>query len=475
MNPSRDFDTSSNGYPPRFASALERDAAAARAGIARAAGIVDVMGGIGEDAGSLVLTAATGLGIHAAVWPVETNTIRVVIVTERTDIKPAEIAIPSASLVGGETADLLRSCDKAKWAAPVLLSLRRAVQGGVLPAPASGLEVIIEHDFPDGADLGHIPATASAVASAYARSLGIDADHRALAASSAAAVCDLTGLHQLRKTTAALCEPSRRAILQMRFHPQLLCDPLELPGNVIIKALSTRLTRPTTVQRLIETRVCSDMGHRIIQELQRQDGQRLDPAQTRLSSITPTEYVERYRDRMPSKITQQQFNARFGAVRGLDEVTTNPKEVFKIRSRAEHHIYENRRVHDFATHIVRAKRNGSLDALVAAGELMYASHWSHSQRCGIGGVETDRLVSFIREAGPTAGLYGAKVTAGGEGGELVVLMRDDERAHAALVEAAAKAETASKQAVHLFEPVRADLRETKPADYPRSPATAGAV
>ncbi|MFQ5501813.1 MAG: hypothetical protein ACE5EQ_05865, partial [Phycisphaerae bacterium] len=190
---------------------------------------------------------------------------------------------------------------------------------------------------------------------------------------------------------------------------------------------------------------------RMILDLQRQDGASVDPAMNRLSSITPAEYVERYRDRMPSKIARQTFVNRFGMLRGLDDGNANPKGIYKIRSRAEHHIYENRRVHEFATHLVRSRRNKSIEPLVAAGELMYASHWSHSQRCGIGGVETDRIVNLIRTHGSEAGLFGAKVTAGGAGGELVVLMRNDDRARAALAEAVAEAETASGQAVHVFE------------------------
>jgi galactokinase len=82
---------------------------------------------------------------------------------------------------------------------------------------------------------------------------------------------------------------------------------------------------------------------------------------------------------------------------------------------------------------------------------MYASHWSHSQRCGIGGVETDRLVNAIRGHGPAAGLFGAKVTAGGEGGELVLLMLNDEQAHAALEQVASQARTETRQPVRVYD------------------------
>jgi L-arabinokinase len=56
------------------------------------------------------------------------------------------------------------------------------------------------------------------------------------------------------------------------------------------------------------------------------------------------------------------------------------------------------------------------------GELMYQSHASYG-RCGLGSSGTDQLVSLVRDAGPAAGLYGAKITGGGSGGVVAVLGR----------------------------------------------------
>ena len=69
--------------------------------------------------------------------------------------------------------------------------------------------------------------------------------------------------------------------------------------------------------------------------------------------------------------------------------------------------------------------------LVEAGELMYASQWSYGQRCGLGGVETDFLVSTLREQGIDHGIYGAKITGRGCGAMVAVLMQATEQAQAA--------------------------------------------
>ena len=61
------------------------------------------------------------------------------------------------------------------------------------------------------------------------------------------------------------------------------------------------------------------------------------------------------------------------------------------------------------------------------GELMRGSHISYT-RCGLGSTSTDLLVQLVLEAGPAAGLYGAKITGGGSGGTVCVLGSNTEAA-----------------------------------------------
>jgi galactokinase len=161
-----------------------------------------------------------------------------------------------------------------------------------------------------------------------------------------------------------------------------------------------------------------------------------DPTGGYLANISPSEYVRRFRNALPIKLRGKDFLAHFGQPAEL-EIGVRPDEVYKVRSRTEHHVYENDRTHRFIERLARARRTGELDALIEAGELMYASHWSYGQRCGMGSIETDVLVNCIRERGPARGLYGAKVTGGGCGGTVAVLLSDTPTAREALDEACA--------------------------------------
>jgi L-arabinokinase len=54
------------------------------------------------------------------------------------------------------------------------------------------------------------------------------------------------------------------------------------------------------------------------------------------------------------------------------------------------------------------------------GGLMFESHDGYSA-CGLGSGGTDRLVDLARRAGPSQGVYGAKITGGGSGGTVALL------------------------------------------------------
>jgi L-arabinokinase len=64
------------------------------------------------------------------------------------------------------------------------------------------------------------------------------------------------------------------------------------------------------------------------------------------------------------------------------------------------------------------------EAPEAVGELMYQSHIGYSS-IGLGCPETDAMVDAIRQRGRGRGFYGARVSGGGSGGTVVVLLRSD--------------------------------------------------
>ena len=57
------------------------------------------------------------------------------------------------------------------------------------------------------------------------------------------------------------------------------------------------------------------------------------------------------------------------------------------------------------------------------GEFLFQSHEGYS-RMGLGCPETDTMVAAIREFGSGEGFYGARISGGGSGGTVVVLLEE---------------------------------------------------
>ncbi len=59
-------------------------------------------------------------------------------------------------------------------------------------------------------------------------------------------------------------------------------------------------------------------------------------------------------------------------------------------------------------------------SLIRMGNLMMQSHESYSA-VGLGNEFTDKIVEMIRDAGPAHGVFGARVSGGGNGGTVCIL------------------------------------------------------
>ena len=137
-----------------------------------------------------------------------------------------------------------------------------------------------------------------------------------------------------------------------------------------------------------------------------------------LANLSTADFDREFAPRLPAELRGDEFLARFGGT--TDSVTrVNPGQTYAVRQPTAHPIHENARVRRFATLL---EKDPDESGLLEMGELMYGSHASYSA-CGLGSDGTDLLVDMVREAGPAAGLYGAKITGGGSGGTVAILGR----------------------------------------------------
>lgn len=435
--------TDSDKVVDAFASACERvwaeqAIASAPRYMAKAPARLDVMGGIADYTGSLVLQCALPLETRVAIAPRTDQKVSITSIGWSNDGDSAEsvwplsaLYTPAGKLASPEAFSAHFDASGCSWARHVAGVFYTLLEAGAVPHYAGGASLVIQSDIPSDAGIGSSAAISVATGLALAALTG-----KTIAPIELARLCQraenfVVGIPRGISDKAVALMAGAGSLLQMRCQPHELLGYMRLcPGTAVV-GIDSRVQSDKRVSKFVETRVASFMGLRIVESILRNDPSAHGLGGGYLANITPTDYVERFRDLLPTKMRGRDFLQRYGHI---DDAATRiePDTIYKVRSRSEHHIYENDRVHRFAERLSRAARTGERDALIEAGELMYASHWSYSQRCGMGSIETDILVNLLREQGPAKGIYGAKVTSAGCGGTLAVLISETPAAHEAI-------------------------------------------
>ena len=406
--------------------------------VACAPGRLDVMGGIAEYSGALVLS--TTLADHVCVAAQRRDDGKLMITTPSsagpenggpTIIAVNRLVSSGAEVVSADSGREFVAGDSRRTELCVLGTVVEMVRANLLPGLGGGLSISVGSTMDGLTDVGHSAAVGAAVLAVVAASAGahvepmqgavvcqrMENDWLAMPVGIADAVCCLLG------------EPN--ALLQLQCEIPSIASPTKLPDELVLSGVDCGVVLPNAPDKYKQVRTATFMGCALVELIMRHDGRNPGRRGSHLSRVSITDYVEHVRDRIPTKMKGSEFLSRFGET-GDPLTRIDPDVVYKIRSRTEHHIYEHSRTCQFAQFLSRAIRNGDSRPLKEAGGLMYASHWSYGQRCGLGSVETDRLITLIRAQRSEAGIYGAKISGRGCGGVVVVLMQSTSRAHEAL-------------------------------------------
>jgi galactokinase len=395
--------------------------------VARAPAGLDVMGGLADRSGSLLLQATLDRAVVIACQGRRDQQV-LLRALDQTDGQ-GQYRWPLAALYAGR--DTLTAPEQfvgnlngryPHWAKSVTAVFYALLESGTVPHLGGGATILFDSSVPTDAGLGASAATQVGTIQVLCQLYDVQLD-----AMGKARVCQRAEQIASGRTggirdqlTSLRGEPD--GLLQLRCRPPQLLGTLPLPAGLRIVGVDSQV-RADDNGKVAETHAAACIGHRIITEHAASGEDGRDSGGRYLADVTPEEFVRQYRDMLPKKMTGNEFLQRYGNdVPG--EVDIVPERTYKVRSRTEHCIYENRRVQQFAACIARARRTGREEPLVEAGQLMYSSHWSYGQRCGLAAVETDWLVKRIRGGGEQAGLFGAKVTGTGVGGTVAVLMRD---------------------------------------------------
>lgn len=391
----------------------------------RAPGRIDVMGGIADYSGSVVFEGNIAEACIVAVQVRRDRLIRLWSYgIERDGMQPMfELQISALESAHGwlsyeEAHKLLTANATTAWAAYPIGTLFVLLKEGILSSIPHGFNIFIKSDVPMGAGVSSSAAIEVSTMMAFNVALDLRLDGLTLARLCQMAENYVVGAPCgiMDQVTSALCEEGK--LLALKCQPHELLGLHKIPKGCMVVGIDSNVKHAVGGTKYRGARTAAFMGFKIIKQISGNDYGGY------LCNVSTKEYAKRYRKVLPSKIDGDKFLREYGET---DDAVTkvNPNEIYSVRGCTEHPIYENERVQRFILLLDEANRTGDERYLIHAGKLMYASHWSYAKRAGLGCRETDLLVNFAKSYGVTHGIYGAKITGGGSGGTVAMLIRDD--------------------------------------------------
>jgi L-arabinokinase len=407
-----------------------------RVSVARAPGRLDVMGGIADYSGSLVLQWPIFEATHAAVQLEASTRLRIVSVLERGEVRtcdvPLDALVRDGRPVPYATARAYFAGDPTRhWAAYVAgawLVLNR--EAGWTPR---GARVLVESNVPEGKGVSSSAALEASVMLALAAAADLSLAPSVLATHCqrvenlvVGAPCGI-----MDQMTSVLGESGR--LMALLCQPAVFQGSLPLPEGLAVWGIDSGIRHAVSGADYGSVRIGAFMGYRVLAALA---GLQVDPDDSQghvrvtdprwhgyLANVgVPT--FDAYAPDVPEMLTGAEFLTRYQGT--TDRVTrVDPERRYAVRVPARHPVAEHARVTAWREMLSGAAQDEtSIEPLgQTLGALMYESHASYSA-CGLGSAGTDRLVALARRASGH-GVFGAKITGGGSGGTVALLTRCD--------------------------------------------------
>ncbi len=215
-------------------------------------------------------------------------------------------------------------------------------------------------------------------------------------------------------------------LLPILCQPDQLYDLVEIPQDLYFVGIDSGVKHAVSGASYSEVRTAAFMGYSIIAQklgfskdfLGTQIHSKL-PFGGFLSNISPSSFEADFARSLNSMYGKDFIND-FGLV--TDKLSViKPDAFYNIKACAKHPIYENYRVKSFKQLLKSVNEANYGDILPLMGELMFQSHESYNN-CGLGNEMTDKIVTMARQKGIENKIYGAKITGGGSGGTVCLMV-----------------------------------------------------
>jgi len=384
------------------------------AGEGEAPGRLDVLGGVADYSGALVLETPIRATTRVQLVPLDEP--RISVASAGRD----PVAVPATACgalgAGGTAAGrawldahavpawaryplgcLMLFCDRFAW------------------RPPAGLAINVRSDVPISMGVSSSAALEVATLRALEQFAGRSFAGTDLARLAQRAENELVGAPcgLMDQLTAAY--GTHGSLLPILCRPDLLAEPLPLPEGIVVAGWPSGVVHAVSGSPYGTARTAAFMAKRIAE---RRLGRRLG----HLAELAPDEIEALDEATLPAALAGRDFTALHGDVDDpLSRI--DPDRVYPVRAAAEFATGENARAAAAVDLLRSGAARSPVDVATAIGDLMRRSHLGYSF-LGLGSPETDAMVEAIRRRGPGQGFFGARISGGGCGGTVVVLLAE---------------------------------------------------
>lgn len=374
-----------------------------------APGRLDFMGGVADYSGSLVLQTPIRSTTRVTARTLSSTTLQITSPDYSpcmVDLEPLCVAL-QANASDPKLRNLLDKQDVPHWA--------RYVAGSLLVfcsdtrwLPAHGLGFTVASRVPQSFGVGSSAALEMATLRALEALSGIHLKGTKLAHLGQRAENHLVGAPCGLMDQLTVQHGKYGWLLPILCRPDQLGDLVKLPRGVLVVGWPSGIKHAVGASPYATARAAAFMGKKIIEtHLKRR---------WRYTAEIPPLLLHQQNALLPERMSGKEFLARYRAVDdSLSHIV--PSRRYPVRAAVRFPIEENFRS-AVAESLLRQPQG---NAFAQVGELMLQSHNGYSAM-GLGCPETDEMVDALMKIGPRGGIYGARVSGGGSGGTVVVLL-----------------------------------------------------
>jgi L-arabinokinase len=382
---------------------------------------LDVMGGIADYSGAHVCEGVLGRGMVIALQPRTDRTLRIRTIQAHHKSLPIETRIPLDYFEMGDgfvsyehVRTLCASNPLASWTAYVGGSIFTLLKEESVHLPF-GFNLLLLSGVPMNVGIGSSAAAEIATLYCLENYLHLNISESRLARLGQLAENQVVGAPCGIMDQITVTSGRQGKLTHILCRPGSVLEEIEVPPGTAFVGINSMVKRSVAGAAYGDVRIGTFMGKRIINHLRARNGE--SPVQY-LTELTVESFEKNYRDLLPETMTGSDFLAQY---QSHDDPITKiqPDAAYRVLGPTAHPVYENHRVLQFID-CLKAAAGKDEEALVTAGECMYASHHSYRNNCLLSTPEVDFLVDAVRNRGLAKGLYGAKITGGGSGGTVAV-------------------------------------------------------